>query len=98
AKDNNYILLQSNEALTGPQQERLQGMEVQFQKYLGGDAGLCRYNPPNLQVLRDEPYIRDVALVPPQQKLDPVISELQTESGKPSEQITTVDVALHFKA
>ena len=73
-------------------------MEVQFQKYLGGNAWLCRYNPPNLQVLRNEPYVRDAALIPPQQKLDPVISEPPTESGEPSEQITTVDIALHFKA
>ncbi|KAI0867608.1 peptidase S8/S53 domain-containing protein [Hypoxylon argillaceum] len=89
ATDFNYILIQGQNALSDTQMREIQSLGVQFVEYLSGKAWLCRFEPPDLSVIRTLDYIRHVSKFPAIQKLAPELKH-QESIG-----VRTVDIVLH---
>ncbi|KAF5005296.1 hypothetical protein FDECE_8282 [Fusarium decemcellulare] len=88
----NFFCIQSDEPLSRPQKAQLQEHQVQFQEYLGGNAWLCKYEPEDLKVLRDLPFVSSVTAVNPHYKISPALqsSDVSDTSGT-----QTIDVMIH---
>ncbi|KAM0345792.1 hypothetical protein ACHAPU_006145 [Fusarium lateritium] len=88
----NFICLQSGEPLTRTQKAELQEHRVQFQKYLGGNAWLCRYDPDDMEKLRHLPSVSRVFPVKADYKISPALkagNDADTGGKK------TIDVVMH---
>ncbi|KAF5671441.1 serine protease ABC transporter B family tagB [Fusarium heterosporum] len=87
----NFICLQSGEPLTRAQKAELQEHHVQFQKYLGGNAWLCRYDPDDMEKLRHLPSVSKAFPVKADYKISPALKAGNDDADAKK----TVDVVMH---
>ncbi|HWI74798.1 MAG TPA: S8 family serine peptidase [Baekduia sp.] len=103
AADTDYILIQVGEPLDADQQEQLAGLGAEIQEYVPDDTYVARYQPADLQPIRDLPFVSWVgpylrafkvapALTPAPAPQDLGVAPLQRG---PSRKPRTVDVVLH---
>jgi serine protease AprX len=88
----NFFCIQSEEPFSRAQKAQLKDRQVQFQQYLGGNAWLCKYEPNDLNLLRDLPFVSRVFAVKPNDKISPA---LKSDDGPASQGTQTIDVVIH---
>ncbi|PTD10972.1 hypothetical protein FCULG_00011227 [Fusarium culmorum] len=92
-ENTNYIVLETRDPLQRPDKLRLRELYVELKEYVGGNTWLCRYEPLDIKVLRDLPFVKDVKPMQPDLKLEPALKS----SGNASATYT-VDVVLQAGA
>ncbi|MFI6107504.1 S8 family serine peptidase [Streptomyces sp. NPDC051310] len=104
ASQSNYLLVQTDHALSAEEKEQLAQMDVVIHEYVPENTYLCGYQPSDLDALRDLPFVTwaDVYLegfkIAPSLRgegLRPDISVLRAPADALASGTRTVDIVLH---
>ena len=97
AADSNYITLQTYGPLTGDQKQDLVDQKVQLLEYVSDQTYLCRYEPTELQRIKEKSYVRHAAEYDNRFKTESSLKEsLRPAAGEEQARSSvTLNVQLH---
>ncbi len=105
ADDSNYVLIQTDGALTPEQQQQLVDLDVEIQEYVPENTYLCRYAPTDLAPIRALPFVLWANVYMQGFKLAPALRPSEAEgvraltaapdTGWPAGESREVDVVVH---
>ncbi|KAJ5674629.1 serine protease ABC transporter B family tagB [Penicillium maclennaniae] len=94
--DSNYILIKLTGALDREKKRRLSELHIQVQQFLGDNTFKCRYEPTDIDRIREQTFIENVEVLSPLLKLPP---SLKTQSHfEHHDEPKSVDLVLHQAA
>lgn len=94
--DSNYILVKLTGPLDRSKKRILSELHIQVQQFLGDNTFKCRYEPTDIDLIREQDFIENVEVLSPLLKLPP---SLKTQSNYEShDEPKSVDLILHQAA
>ncbi|KAG8531816.1 uncharacterized protein KY384_003452 [Bacidia gigantensis] len=88
ASDTNYILVEFNAPLGHDEYEKMGKYQLTVEEYVGKDTYLCRYEPTDLNKLKELTFVKTFTIYPAKVKVSPELQQaVSTQTGNQRIQI-----------